>query len=134
MPMSTIGERLRPRGMTKITVDIAVSVDGFAAGPNQSEALPMGEGLDGRLHRWMFDEPEAHAEELAHLTAGGAATANQYLAAGLVDELHLHVAPVLLGVGERLLVGVANTDLEPLAPPTGTDLVTHLSYRIVRAA
>jgi dihydrofolate reductase len=35
--------------------------------------------------------------------AGGAATIRQYLAAGLVDEFRLHVAPVLLGAGERLL-------------------------------
>lgn len=34
--------------------------------------------------------------------AGGAATARQYLAAGLVDRIDLHVAPVLLGGGERL--------------------------------
>ena len=42
--------------------------------------------------------------------AGGAATVNQYLAAGLVDELWLHIAPVTLGAGERLLNGV---DLAP---------------------
>ena len=33
---------------------------------------------------------------------GGAATAQQYLRAGLVDEIELHVVPVLLGSGERL--------------------------------
>jgi dihydrofolate reductase len=36
------------------------------------------------------------------LIAGGAATIQQYLAAGLIDELHLAFAPVLLGGGERL--------------------------------
>jgi dihydrofolate reductase len=35
--------------------------------------------------------------------AGGAATVNQFLGAGLLDESRLHVAPVLLGAGERLL-------------------------------
>jgi dihydrofolate reductase len=33
--------------------------------------------------------------------AGGAATVNQYLAAGLIDELRTHIAPVTLGAGER---------------------------------
>jgi dihydrofolate reductase len=41
---------------------------------------------------------------------GGASTIQQYLRAGLVDELHLAIAPVLLGSGERLLDGVG-TDL-----------------------
>jgi dihydrofolate reductase len=37
---------------------------------------------------------------------GGAATVRQYLQAGLVDELHLAVRPVLLGAGEHLLGGI----------------------------
>ncbi|HEY0779761.1 MAG TPA: dihydrofolate reductase family protein, partial [Gemmatirosa sp.] len=37
---------------------------------------------------------------------GGAATIRQYLAAGLVDELHLAVSPVLLGAGEPLFAGL----------------------------
>jgi len=51
--------------------------------------------------------------------AGGAATVNQYLAAGLIDELRLHLAPVLLGRGERLFEGVGRTDCGPPAghPP-----------------
>jgi dihydrofolate reductase len=62
--------------------------------------------------------------------AGGAQTMNQYLAARHVDELRLHVAPVILGAGERLLDGVGDLTLEPLEP-WGTTLVTHLSYRVV---
>jgi dihydrofolate reductase len=37
---------------------------------------------------------------------GGAATVRQYLRAGLIDEMHLAIAPVLLGSGEQLLSGV----------------------------
>ena len=36
---------------------------------------------------------------------GGAATIRQYLAAGLIDEMHLAVSPMLLGSGEHLLTG-----------------------------
>jgi dihydrofolate reductase len=62
--------------------------------------------------------------------AGGAETANQYLAAGLVDELRLHVAPVVLGAGERLFDGVSDLTLEPLEV-RDAGLVTHLRYRVV---
>ena len=198
--------------MSKVTVDISMSVDGFVAGPNQSLDNPLGEGAEDRLHRWMFEEAEANAAELQGITAagafimgrnmftpgrddwdlewkgwwgdeppyhrpvfvlthhprpvlpmsggttftfvtdgiesalaqareaagggdiaiaGGAHTVNQYLAAGLLDELRLHVAPVLLGAGERLFDGVGDLTLEPLGV-RGTDLVTHLRYRVTR--
>jgi len=63
--------------------------------------------------------------------AGGASTVRQYLAAGLLDELYLHIAPVVLGAGERLLEDVGDPTLEPVevvASPT----VTHVKYRVVR--
>jgi dihydrofolate reductase len=37
---------------------------------------------------------------------GGGATIRQYLAAGLIDEMHLAVSPILLGSGEHLLTGI----------------------------
>jgi len=37
---------------------------------------------------------------------GGVATIRQYLRAGLIDEMHLAVSPVLLGSGEHLLAGI----------------------------
>jgi dihydrofolate reductase len=59
---------------------------------------------------------------------GGAATINQFLAAGLIDELRLHVAPVVLGAGERLFSGLPLTEFEQLGA-RATRLVTHLTYR-----
>jgi dihydrofolate reductase len=195
--------------MSKVTVDIAMSLDGYSAGPNQSRENPIGEGGD-QLHRWMFEEPEANKAVkdeivdagafimgrnmfgpdrgewdldwhgwwgpeppyhgpvfvLAHRErdplpmeggttfhfvtdgiesaleqaraaagerdvsiAGGASTVRQYLAAGHVDELRLHVAPVLLGQGERPLDGVGDVRLEQIEV-TSTRLVTHLRYRV----
>jgi dihydrofolate reductase len=61
--------------------------------------------------------------------AGGADTARQYLSAGLIDELRLHISPLLLGAGERLLDGVGNLKLEP-TEVSGTGLVTHIRYRL----
>lgn len=63
--------------------------------------------------------------------AGGAQTARQYLSAGLIDELRLHIAPIVLGAGERLLDGVANLKLEP-TEVGGTSLVTHVRYQVTR--
>jgi len=62
--------------------------------------------------------------------AGGAQTAQQYLSAGLIDELRLHTAPIILGAGERLLDGVATLTLEP-TEVSGTGLVTHVRYRVI---
>jgi len=62
--------------------------------------------------------------------AGGACTINAYLAAGAIDELHLHIAPVLLGAGERLFDGVPpELRLEP-AQVIGSPGVTHVKYRV----
>jgi len=61
---------------------------------------------------------------------GGATTANQYLAAGLVDELRLHVAPFTMGAGTRLFDGVPPLRLEQVTA-RGASLVTHLTYRVL---
>jgi dihydrofolate reductase len=63
--------------------------------------------------------------------AGGATTVNQYLAAGLIDELRTHIAPVTLGAGERLFDAVPPLHLELLAVRPAS-LVTHISYRVLR--
>lgn len=62
---------------------------------------------------------------------GGASAAQQYLAAGLIDEMQLNVAPILLGAGTRLFEGVPSADvkLEPLRVLATPD-VTHLKYRV----
>jgi dihydrofolate reductase len=62
--------------------------------------------------------------------AGGANTVNQYLAAGLIDELWLHIVPVTFGVGLRLFEGVHDLRMEPI-DHSGTKLVTHVKYRIL---
>ena len=63
--------------------------------------------------------------------AGGANTINQYLSTGLIDELWLHIVPVTIGSGARLFEGVPDIELEPFEI-SGTKLVTHIRYRIVK--
>jgi dihydrofolate reductase len=197
--------------MTRVTCDITVSADGYAAGPNQSLENPLGEGAE-RLHRWMFEQPAQNAAEISAILdagayimgrnmfgpgrgewdeewtgwwgdeppyhapvfvlthypraplamaggttftfvtdgiesaleqaraaagersvaiAGGASTVRQYLAAGLLDELRLHVAPVVQGSGEPLLAGLEDLRLEQVSS-VENELVTHVTYRVVR--
>lgn len=202
--------------MSRVIVNQTISLDGYAAGINQTEKRPFGEdGGDGwgnRLHAWMFDEGEenrAEVEQMAgarvhimgrnmfgpvrgewnrdwngwwgdnppfhgpvfvlthhqrdpqpmeggttfhFITAGiesalaraceaagdgeisiqgGAITINQYLAAGLIDELRLHIVPFTLGAGTRLFDGVPALNLEQIYARTAST-VTHISYRVLR--
>jgi dihydrofolate reductase len=64
----------------------------------------------------------------------GAATAQECLRAGLLDEMELSVIPVLLGEGTRLFehLGAAHRELERVRVLEGESGVTHLLYRVVR--
>jgi dihydrofolate reductase len=214
--MSPPDTRLDAMGIVKS--DLAVSVDGFVAGTDQSLEFPIGRHADGTpahllLHRWMFEAPDenrpevdaivdagafimgrnmfgpdrgvwdlawtgwwgddppyhgpvfvlghreresvemrggttfhfvtdgpaaalARARELAGdrdiSIAGGASTVNQFLAAGLIDELRLHISPLTLGAGERLFDGVPPLRLDQVSARQ-TSMVTHITYRIVRS-
>jgi dihydrofolate reductase len=208
----------------KLKLDLSISLDGLAAGPNQSIDNPLGEGGE-QLHEWgihleafkrmhgeegggvnansrfldqmfenvgaiimgrnMFgggpgdwgdeswkgwwgDEPPFHlpvfvlthhrreplplgdttfhfvtegiqvALERARQAAGdkdilcgGAQTGQQYLAAGLLDEIRLHIVPVFLGGGERLFdnLGSRSIHLEQIEAVEGPG-VTHIRYRV----
>ena len=78
-----------------------------------------------------LEQARAAAEDRDVALAGGAKVAQQYLAAGLLDELQVHVAPVLLGGGVRLF---ADREGGPLRlEPTrvlSSPAVTHLRYRV----
>jgi dihydrofolate reductase len=213
--------------MSKVRAHISMSLDGYVAGPNQSEEIPLGEGGE-QLHDWvvklkawreqhgreggeenastqvvedekagvgadimgrgMFgppgggpwgddpwqgwwgDDPPFHmpvfvvthherepltlsdttftfvtdgiesvlaqAKEAAGdkdvFISGGADVINQYLAAGAVDEVELHVVPILLGAGERIFEGVGpDLKLEQLRAVEAPG-VAHLTYRVVK--
>jgi dihydrofolate reductase len=65
------------------------------------------------------------------IVGGGAEVINQYLAAGLVDELEVHVVPILLGGGARLFDGVGSGLRLDQVRAVEAPGVTHLTYRVV---
>jgi dihydrofolate reductase len=65
------------------------------------------------------------------LLGGGANVVQQYLAAGLVDEFELHIVPILLGDGERLLENVDDLKVEQVRAIEAPG-VTHIKYRVVK--
>ncbi|MBL9212475.1 MAG: dihydrofolate reductase [Opitutaceae bacterium] len=81
------------------------------------------EGIHAALHR---AREAANGKDVR--VGGGAATIRQYLTEGLIDELHVAIAPVLLGAGETLLGGINVRQLgyqcaEHVATPDATHVV-----------
>jgi dihydrofolate reductase len=79
-----------------------------------------------------LEEARAAAEDKDVYVAGGASVVQQYLAAGLLDELQVNLAPVLLGGGTRLFngPGAAQPELE-IVRVVESPAVTHLKYRVL---
>ena len=78
------------------------------------------------------DRARAAAGDRDVNVAGGGSAVQQALAAGLVDDLTLHVAPVLLGGGVRLFGSGQPASRLELLGSSGSSAVSHLRYRVVR--
>jgi dihydrofolate reductase len=79
-----------------------------------------------------LEQARSAAGEKDVLIGGGADVINQYLAAGHVDELELHVVPLLLGGGARLFEGIGpDLELEQIRVVEAPG-VAHLKYRVVK--
>jgi dihydrofolate reductase len=77
-----------------------------------------------------LEQAKAAAGDKDVTVMGGADTGRQYLAAGLVDEISIHLVPVLFGGGTRMFEGLnAHIELEP-AETIQTAAATHLRYRV----
>jgi len=107
----------------------------FVLTHHERDDLPMEGGTtfhfvtDG-IHSALERAREAAGERNVAI-AGGAGTVNQYLAAGLLDELRVHVTPTIIGGGERLFENVPPMAFEQ-ASSRGATGVTHIVYRPVR--
>ena len=109
----------------------------FVLTNHERETLPMKDGnsftfVTGGIES-ALDQARTAAGDRDVLIAGGAQVAQQYLKAGLLDEIQLHVAPVLLGGGVRLFdnLGPGDAKLE-LANVTESSAVTHIRYAVRR--
>jgi dihydrofolate reductase len=78
-----------------------------------------------------IDQARAAAGEKDVVVMGGANVVDQCLAARLVDELHIHLSPVILGDGTRLFELVGPTTLVQ-REVTDSPRATHLTYEVLR--
>lgn len=96
------------------------------------ESIAMEGGTTFHFVTGGFDEAYAKALETAGELgvdiAGGASTVRQALAADVIDELALDIAPVLLGSGERIFDGIETFGLEPVEV-LHSPLATHVRYQ-----
>jgi dihydrofolate reductase len=101
------------------------------------EPLPMQGGTTFFFVTDSIESALDHARQAANgkdvALGGGANVAQQYLAAGLIDELEIHVVPLFLGSGARLFdnVDCRKVKLEPIRTIAGP-AVTHLKYRVLK--
>jgi dihydrofolate reductase len=79
-----------------------------------------------------LEQARAAAGDKHVLVAGGGEAIQQYLAAGLLDEVQLHVPPVLLGDGVRLFAAGGPAGALEIDRVVASPAVTHLRYRVVR--
>ena len=142
--------------MGQVALDITMSLDGFVTGPDDGPDQGLGEGGEV-LHYWVFGGPWTYdgqrdfdamgvdkdvldsatsagaavvAGDKPVNVGGGASIAQQALRAGLLDELHLHIAPVILRAG-RPLFGELGTRLQLERTRTiESPYATHIDYRI----
>jgi len=86
------------------------------------------DGIEAALER-----AQAAAGARAVVVMGGADLGRQYIAAGLVDEIQIHLVPVLFGSGTRMFeqLGDGHVQLE-IAEVIGASEATHLRYRLVK--
>ena len=104
----------------------------FVLGSRPRESLPMAGGTAFHFVTGGIEAALERARDAAGdgdvSIAGGPTTLNAYLAAGLVDELRLHVVPFTVGDGLRVFDGVDDLAMVPVSSRT-TPHVTHLTYR-----
>ena len=145
--------------MSKVVLDVAMSLDGFTAGPNVGEAEPMGEGGE-RLHEWMWmagNGPDGGVDigfRTVDAIVGAAVIGRRTFDLGvgpwggtpwpgvpsfvvthrtredLLDEVRIHLVPLLLGEGTPLFAG-ERAELIPEGKPVA-GAVTHLRYRVAK--
>ena len=101
---------------------------------------PPQDTLQGGVYSFVTDgiesalaQAQAAAGDKDVVVMGGADLGQQYLRADLIDEVQIHLVPVVLGAGTRMFEDVGRLDLEPLES-VPTERATHLRFRVKRAS
>ncbi|HEX5575429.1 MAG TPA: dihydrofolate reductase family protein [Gemmatimonadales bacterium] len=121
--------------MAVVFVDVGMSLDGFIAGPSGRAGNPLPGGTTFIFVTDGFGSALEQARRAAGgrdvRLSGGARLIQQGLQAGVVDELTIHVAPVLLGAGVPLFdrATAMRTRVQQVPATPGSE-VTHLTYQI----
>ena len=122
--------------MSRSVLYMSMSLDGFITGPGDGPGNGLGKA-GHLLHEWLGQpvsgRPTAMREAKAaagdrDVMVHGADLAQSLLREGLLDELEIHLIPVVLGDGRRLF-GEGRTKLELLRVLDAPG-VTHLRYRV----
>ena len=97
-----------------------------SSSPNDDVYRFVTDGIESAL-----EQAQEAAGEKDVTVMGGADLGRQYIAAGLVDEIQIHLAPVLFGSGTRMFgeLGEGHLNLEPIET-IETPAATHLRFRI----
>jgi hypothetical protein len=135
-PLGEGGERLHEWAFALAAFRKRHGESGGETGPD-NDVL---EGSIGRAGAFVTDGIETAVEQARAAAgdrdvslAGGANVIQQALQAGLVDEMELHVVPVMLGSGTRLFDGLADAGIEvEKIRAIDSPNVTHLTFRIVK--
>ena len=117
--------------MSTVVFDTSMSLDGYMTAAGRTPEEPMGQG-GLQLVEWTSDRDylERNVEGLGAVIAG---RVTYDLAAGLVDEISIHLVPVLFGSGTPMFqpLDLGHVQLE-LLDTVESQLATHLRYRIVK--
>jgi dihydrofolate reductase len=114
-----------PTGSARRPVFV-VTHDAPAESPERGVYTFVTDGIESAL-----EQAKAAAGEKIVTVMGGASIRQQYIAASLVDEISVHLVPVLFGSGTRMFehLGSDHIQLEPIEV-IGTRSATHLRFRI----
>jgi RibD C-terminal domain len=123
--------------MAKSVLYTSMSLDGFITGPDDGPGNGLGTGAN-RLHEWLGEpdsrpphfDPQGSSGQVCHWDGDHhrASLAQSLLRTGLLDELEIHLVPVVLGAGRRLF-GADRIELEPTRVLDAPG-VTHARYSV----
>jgi dihydrofolate reductase len=132
--------------MGRRSYDMGAAQDGFVDNPYQVPTFVLTHAVPDRVAKGaeafifvtdgiesVLKQAKAAAGDKNVVIGGGAKTAQQFMKAGFIEEIQIHLVPVLLGEGIRLFehIGSEPIELESTRVIAASD-VTHLQFRMIK--